>query len=180
MADLTTPAKVAEYLGLTAAPAIFTRLVTAASAFIESNLNRSFTRAAYSETRSGKDEQFVTFADYPVSSVQSVTIDGIAIPAAPSQAGSGYLFDDTRLILKGYRFNRGLLNVQIAYTAGYSTIPYEVEQACIDIVARKYKERDRVGVNSKIINGETVNFSKTDMTDELKSVLRAYQKVTPV
>jgi len=181
MADLTTVAKLVEYLGLTIVPpSVFPRLVSAASAFIESNLNRIFEITDYVETRSGRDEKFITFSDYPVSSVSSVSIDGQAIPAAASITGAGYRFDDTRLVLNGYRFNRGLLNVQIAYSAGYATVPYEVEQACLDVAARKYKERDRVGVNSKIINGETVVFSKTDMTDELKSILRAYQKVVPV
>ena len=185
MSDLTTVANVVQYLGLndtaaTAADALLTRLLHAASAFIESNMGRIFEITAYTEVRSGKGERFITFSDYPVQSVQSVMIDGRDIPQSNGWGQPGYTFDDTRLTIQGNWFVRGMLNIDLIYTAGYPTIPYEVEQACIDLVCRKYKERDRIGVNSKIINGETIVFSKTDMTDELKSVLRAYQKVVPI
>ena len=180
MADLTTTANVVEYLGLTAMPSMFPRLVSAASAFIEQNLNRTFAVTQYSETRNGHGEQFVTFSDYPVTSVQSVVIDGVVIPPARDSLSPGYRFDATRLVLQGYRFNRGRLNVQLAYTAGYPTIPYEIEQACIELVAAKYKGRDRIGVSSKTINGEVISFTRSDLTEDLKSVLRAYQKVVPV
>lgn len=182
MSQLTTVANVVQYLNLntaaaTAANALLTRLVLAGSAFIESNLNRVFEVTAYTEVRNGKGESWITFYDYPVTSVQSVTINGQSILAQPQWGFPGYTFDATRLALHHHKFWRGNLNVVLNYTAGYSTIPMEVEQSCIDLVCRKFKEKDRIGVNSRGINGEMTNFSKTDMTDELKSVLRAYQKV---
>jgi len=179
MSDLTTVENVAEYLGITTTPVMLARLVSAASAFIEQNLNRTFEVTQYSEIRNGHDERFITFGDYPVQSVQSVMVDGLTIPPLVDGAGAGYLFDATRLSLTGHRFWRGYLNVRLQYTAGYPVIPLEIEQACIELVAAKYKGRDRIGVSSKTINGEVVSFTRSDMTDDLKSVLRAYQKVVP-
>ena len=184
MSDLTTVANVVGYLGLsdtaaTAANSLLARLVSAASAFLEQNLNRTFEVTEYVETRNGHDERFITFGDYPVASVQSVVISGVTVPPAPDMTSNGYLFDSTRLSLSGYRFYRGYLNVELQYTAGFVTIPLEIEQACIELVSAKYKGRDRIGVSAKTINGETISFTRSDLTEDLKSVLRAYQKVVP-
>ena len=192
MSDLTTVENVAGYLpfsdlGVVAntdgSPLnkLLKRLISSTSAFIESNMNRIFEPAIYTEVRNGHNEYFLTFSDYPVQSVKSVTVDGQDISAQEQWGSPGYSFDATVISLHGgYRFWKGRQNIVLVYQAGYDTIPYEVEQVCIDLVCRKYKERDRIGVHSKVLNGETINFSKTDMTDELKSVLRAYQKVVPV
>jgi len=192
MSDLTTVENVAGYLpfsdnGVLAntdgSPLnkLLKRLISSTSAFIESNMGRIFEPTVYSEVRDGHNEHFLTFADYPVKAVQVVTVDGQDIPPQAAWGSPGYTFDATVISLHGgYRFYKGRQNVVLVYQAGYDVIPYEVEQVCIDLVCRKYKERDRIGVNSKVLNGETINFSKTDMTDELKSVLRAYQKVVPV
>jgi hypothetical protein len=70
--------------------------------------------------------------------------------------------------------------VIINYSAGFASTPPDVEGVCIDLVCRKWKDRDRIGLVSKAIAGETTMFSKTDLTDEFKSLLRQYQKVTPI
>jgi hypothetical protein len=67
--------------------------------------------------------------------------------------------------------------VRLAYTAGYAAIPAEIEQACIALVALRYKERDRIGHVSKSLAGETVAFSQKDMSDDIKTALLAYKSV---
>lgn len=193
--DLTTIEDVAGYLGIglkmagsPAAPdptdatvKLLTRLVTSASSFISTHLGRDFSQVSdYVESRNGTGGASMVFADYPVTSVGTVQIDGRVIPACTSNSSPGYLFSDTCLYLRGYRFSRGVQNVLMQYTAGYATIPPEIAQVTIDLVCRKYKERERIGVTSKSINGENVSFAKTDLTDEFKSLLRQYQKVIPV
>jgi len=80
-----------------------------------------------------------------------------------------------------YRFNRGIQNVSVAYTAGYASTPAGVEQACIELIARRYrKERVAIGVSAKTLAGETISFDKEDFSEAIRSALQQYKKVISV
>ena len=149
--DLTTLADVKAWLqtGQSAFPAtddaLLTRLITAGSQYIQSWLNRQIALADYLETRDGTGGDRLQFACFPVTAVLSLTIDGQTVPAAPSIGAAGYRFSSTQLSVCGYSFNRGAQNVVVSYTAGYSTTPPDVAQACIELVALRYRERTRIG-----------------------------------
>lgn len=180
--DLTTLDNVKAWAGVKTSDddALLSRLITAASAFIQTWINRSFAVAQYDEVRDGTGGQVLMFANYPVSAVSSVMVDGRSIPAAADVTTVGYRFTDKRLTLNGYTFSRGLGNVQISYTAGYAAVPPEIEQACIEVVSLRYKERDRIGFQSKSLAGETVTFYIKDFTDSARTVLNNYRKVVPL
>ncbi len=57
----------------------------------------------------------------------------------PYQALTDYLWDEPsgRLHYPG-GFTRGVQNIYIEYTGGYSTIPYDLEQACLMLIAYYY------------------------------------------
>lgn len=178
MANLTTLAQVKSWLKLTVETddTLLETLIEAASSFIESWLSRTLSSTAYTETRSGQGGVAMLFANYPVTAVESVIVDGQAKAMTVD-----YLFDNLAVYLtRGDRFPNGVMNVQLAYTAGYATIPPAVAQACCELVGKKYRERDRIGQTSKTLAGEVVSFSPSDLTAEVKSMLRNYQKVVPV
>lgn len=185
--DLTTLADVKAWLqtGQTAFPAtddaLLTRLITAASQYIQTWLNRQIALTDYLETRDGTGGHRLQFACFPVSAVLSLTIDGQAVPFAPSITAAGFSFSPTQLSVRGYRFNRGAQNVVVAYTSGYSITPPEVAQACIEIVALRYRERTRIGELSRSLGGaETVAYSQKDMSDAIKTLLQQYRLVAPI
>lgn len=183
--DLTTVEDVIAFLGLKTpvdaeTSALLQRLVTAASVFIQTHLGRDFAEATYIEARNGNGSGIMVLGAYPVTAVSAVTVDGVAIPSAVSATESGFVSSDLAVYLRGYIFTKGVRNVSITYTAGYATTPPDVAQVCIDLVARKYRERDRVGYVSKSIGPETITFVKSDFTGEMKSLLRQYQRVVPV
>ena len=131
--DLTTLGDVKAWLqtGQSAFPptddALLTRLITAASQYIQTWLNRQIAQCDYMEVRDGTGGERLQFACFPVSAVLSLTIDGLAIPPAPPPAPStgliaGYVFSPTQLALRGYHFTRRAQNVVVTYTAGYPTI----------------------------------------------------------
>ena len=64
----------------------------------------------------------------------------------------------------------------INYTAGFVTTPLSLEQAVLDIVAFKYREKGRIGESSKILNGETVAYFRDVPPDALR-VLDSYARV---
>jgi hypothetical protein len=185
--DLTTLADVKAWLqtGQSSFPAtddaLLTRLISAASEYIQIWLNRRIASTDYFETRDGTGGQRMQFACFPVTAVLSLTIDDQTIPATPSSTAAGYRFSPTQLSVCGYRFNRGAQNVTISYTAGYPTTPPDVAQACIELVALRYRERTRIGEISRSLGGaETVAYSQKDMTDAIKTLLQQYRVVAPV
>jgi hypothetical protein len=163
--------------------ALLTRLITAASQFIQTWLQRQIAVSDWIEIRDGNGGQRLAFANFPVSAVLSLSIDGLDIPTAPSDGGfgAGYVFSPTELALRGYVFSRRAQNVVVTYTAGYASVPPDIAQACIELVAQRYRERTRIGEVSKaLMSGETVTFSQKDMSDDAKTLLTQYQAVAPV
>jgi len=166
---------------------LLSRLVTAASGFIESWLQRQIAVGDWIEIRDGTGGQRLAFANFPVSAVLSLSIDGLSIPPAlPVGAngggfGAGYVFGPTELALRGYVFTRRAQNVAVTYTAGYPSVPPDIAQACIELVCQRYRERARIGEVSKaLMSGETVTFSQKDMSDGVKTLLAQYRAVAPV
>lgn len=158
---------------------LLSRLIAAASSHIIQLLGRNITVTNDTETRNGNGNTKMVMQDDPIISVSSVIIDGNTI--SPSVNGAwGYLFSDTTVYLIGYRFCHGVMNVTIAYQAGYATVPAWIEQACIDLVALKYKERDRIGLNSKSLATETITYKTADLTKDQRSQLQQFAKVAPI
>jgi hypothetical protein len=186
VADLTTLANAKQWLGIasgnTASDALLTRLISAASTFIQTVITRTIASTLYSETRDGKDQDVMVFANYPVSAVSSVQIGSTVVPASPDGIQPGYVFDDTRLILVGdqYSFPRGRMNCRFSYMAGYATTPYDLEQTCLELVGARFKGKDRIGVTSKTLANEVISFTTADVSPAMQTILNQYSRVVPV
>jgi hypothetical protein len=187
--DLTTLADVKTWLqtGQDAFPdtddALLARLVTAASRFVESWLNRQIAPSDWQEVRDGTGGQRLAFANIPVTAVLSLSIDGLEIPPSPVDGGfgAGYVFSPTELALRGYVFTRRAQNVLVTYTAGYAITPPDIAQAVIELVSQRYRERTRIGEVSRALGGgETVTYSQQDMGDDVKLLLSQYRALAPV
>lgn len=182
MADLTTLAAVKLWLGLsgTDEDALLQSLITAASGTIQSYLGRDLLVGARLETRNGLGGTALVVAHRPLVSVESLQVDQITIPPASGAAG-GYLFSDTTIRLTGgWRFGAGVGNVRIAYTAGYATVPPEIAQACTELVALKYKEREHLGVSGKSLAGEHISFTPATLTPAIRAAIDGYRQVVPL
>jgi len=177
--DLTTLANAKAWVNV-ASPnddAIIQRLVTAQSQGVLNYLNRPIAQTTYTETYDGNGLDLLMLGNYPISSITSLSIDGQAITARPALGQSGYTFDSDTIYLDGYTFNRGRANIVVTYVAGYAVVPFDLEQAVIELVALRYKERDHIGHVSKAIQGETVAYIQKDMPDDVRTVLDNYRRV---
>jgi len=186
--DLTTLADVKAWLATGQNPfpstddALLTRLITAASGFIQSWLNRQIAPGDWLEVRDGTGGQRLAFANTPVIAVLSLSIDGLTIPPAPNDGGfrAGYVFSPTELALRGYVFTRRAQNTIVTYTAGFATTPPDIAQACIELVGLRYRERTRIGEVGRQLGGaERVTFSEQDMSADVKLLLSQYRLVAP-
>jgi len=62
----------------------------------------------------------------------------------------------------------------------YSYIPPEIEQVCTDLVSLRYRERGRIGENSKSMGGEVVSYNTKDFPDGVLTILNNYRRVISV
>jgi hypothetical protein len=179
--DLSTLANVKQWLNVTGSvdDALLARLLTSVSNFIQSWLNRTIAATVYTETLDGVGGQYLMLPNYPVTAVASLSINGTALAASASVSAPGYFFDDYGVHLRGYTFPRLPGCVDITYTAGLPSIPVEIEQACVELIALRYAGRARPGVTSRSIGGESVSFSQDGLSDAIKSTLMQYRKVAP-
>ena len=177
--DLTTLANIKAWLALSTGSddAVLARLITATSSYIQSWLGRTLAVTAYDEVRNGQGGTRMAFANAPVTAVASLRLGRVTIPPVSGPHTAGYLFDDTLLYLRGHAFWEGEQNVSISYSAGFATIPPEIEQACIELVAQRYRERDRIGRSSTSLQGESAAFVVKDLSPDVQTILQKYQKV---
>lgn len=183
MADLTTLDAVKAWAGIKGAADddLLKALITAQSAYIQTWLNRTLAVTQYTEMRDGvANGDTLVLGNYPVTEVTAVTINGQPIPASPDYVASGYWFDDIAIYLAGYRMTKGRRNVKVVYKAGYADVPPELAQACTELVAFRYKERERIGHQSKSLGGETVAFTVKDFPPDVQTILNNYRKVVPI
>ncbi|KVG33865.1 phage head-tail connector protein [Burkholderia diffusa] len=196
--DLTTLANAKAWLNVpsnvTGDDAMLGRLITAASQFVQTYLNRTIASTTYSEKHTGSGSNTLALPNYPITAVSSVAIRGVPIAASPDGVQVGYTFDERFLYLIGNvgfsSFPNGAdgqfpkwppLGVQVSYTAGFTSTPPDVEQAVIELIGLKYAgDRTHFGQVSKSINGEVVSFSVADMPASVRTLLNNYRKVVPV
>ncbi len=82
-------------------------------------------------------------------------------------------YDAGIINLPGSRFSRGFQNIYVSYTAGYTTIPGTLQQACLEMVQYKYNLPDKdLSVKSEQI-GRVYQYTLGDMKKALPDFLLA-------
>jgi hypothetical protein len=171
--DLCTLQAAKDWLGIrnTDADALLQRLITFESRTIERAIGRPVLLEARRDTVTGYGSVTLMPPATPIRDVEGVTIDGAAVPAN---------HDDLTLWRRdGLNWPRNA-RIEIAYTAGLDSVPFDLEQACIELVAFHYREKDRVGMASKGLAGETTAYITRAMPHSVEARLAPYRKVAPV
>ncbi len=155
----------------------FQRWITAVSGHFERYCNRPLVQRSFTETRNGNGKYELAMRQFPIVSVASVTVDGVAIPQKTTPTGSGYAFGDTVLYLSGYQFGCGIQNVVVVYTAGLFTntaaaAGSDIEQAVIETVGTFWKRKDHVDQVSGSKGGaSSSSFNPKDFPPFVQTVL---------
>jgi hypothetical protein len=161
-------------------------------------LARPLLSATYTEAYDGTGTNRLTLRNFPVTAITSLTVETRPVNPAPNPLSVGYLFDEFGVYLSGgdsmqvvtpqspnvwagSYFPRHSQNVQITYTAGYATVPDDINQACIELVAFKFQQRNHVGVVTRSLNagGESVSYQQGFIPPEVQGILQVYRKVVP-
>ena len=156
--------QVADELGLSATEKtnntdMINRLIDAASDYIRSYTGRVFRKETVTETLVSNGEHRLILSRTPIISITHVKLDGTEVDSANytiENADAGFIFrekswSDTQLytgdyVMRPSRF--GKYDYEVKYEAGYvmpdesgTTLPHDLQKACIDIVKSKYLSR---------------------------------------
>lgn len=149
-------------------------LISAASSSVISYLGSDPESKSHTEKFSGNLKSAYLPRNFPITSVTSVTIDGVGVPA------SSITFDDCQIILKDRVFTRGVQNVEITYVSGFATIPDDLKFAVAELVVLMFREPARLGERSKVTGpGSTVSFDLSAFSPRMIEVFSAYRRVWP-
>jgi hypothetical protein len=62
----------------------------------------------------------------------------------------------------------------------YGYVPFDVEQAAVDMIGDWFRYRDRIGQTSMAIEQQSITFTNTAITARAQGVLNQYKRVTPI
>lgn len=183
--DLTTLAAVKQQFEIknSTDDDLLERLISAASAFIGDYTGRgSMISAAATEYYDGTGSAVLMLRRYPITAVAALKINGSSVAAAQPYPKEGFFFDQQSVMLRGYLFQRGLQNIEVSYTAGYAqdSIPADLQQACIDLVGFKYKNRQHIDETTKGLAGTTTSYIQDELPKNLRLMLDNFRRVLPV
>ena len=179
--DLTSLSKLEDFIGdIPAANETFaSRLITGVSRQIESYCKRKFgSHLVTSELHShGGLTDSLVLRDYPVVSISEVKIGGTV------QLAATYLLEADDGLLRrrdgdaAIAWPRGTSNIQVTYTAGFATIPADLEQAATIQVAYAYAQSkpgsNRLGLQSTDLQ-TAESFIVDDWHPQVLPTLEAY------
>jgi hypothetical protein len=186
---LCTVSGVKAYYGLTDSTTdidnLLQSLVDSVSAQFETYCGRTFALSDYVEYYDGSGKNRLSLDQYPITTISGIWDDVNWLWTASTLISGTYyrtvnnsslVFSDSATLTKGEQ------NIKVAYSAGYATIPYDLEQACIEEVLVKYKVRKNVEIRSKTLPDGTVVYGGTDAKEPFRGstteVLNKYRKRT--
>ncbi len=162
---------------------LLARLIAEVSGWIGLETWRDFAEQTYTEVYNGKGSNRLMLKNRPITGVTALVVDGMTILPSAGFGQTGYTFDDDFIYLFGYCFSRGMQNVQVSYTAGLLTgdpVLMLAEQVCIRLVALAYNEKDRTGMKSQVLAGQTTSFNVDDLPADVKRMIHRLRRVAPV
>lgn len=159
---LATLAQAKEFLGITGTDqdALITRLLDAATQYLETQTGRTLAQTTLTEYYDGDGDRTLFVASPPASfenyGVDTyLKIDDVQIDEDAFVVHSG----EGRIVLDSAVFSRGDKNVEVKYKGGFATVPADLVQATIELAGAMLKRGRSAGVKSESIGDYSVTYS---------------------
>ena len=171
------------YLGITNTDQVsnnlLSDLIDRVTIEIQTYCMRTFDNQEYTEYHSGEKVSFIYTKQFPITSVSGIWSDTSLCWDSDALIGSDeYIVFEDHIQLKDTYFTAGRNNVKMIYTAGYTTIPLDIQQVCIDETGRRFKHRTDYDVISRVGQGDAggeVYFVERGFLEKSKLVLNKYK-----
>lgn len=186
---LTTLANVKETLDVSHSDwdDFLTNLIARASQRIEREVGRPLVSASYDEYCDGEGHAFLYLRRGPIVSVTgvyTVTYDSSGNETTATVSAGNY-FARNKASEGSYDFGylehysggwvRGQRNYLVSYSAGFASVPYDLEQACISLVVAYFNKRKGWGTNSRDLGSGSVDYTSDFVVSrDLRDTLEPY------
>lgn len=159
--------------------------------WVKTYCGRDLLVASYTEYYAGDGTRCLVLDQRPIVSVTSINVDparlfGDSTLVANLNSGSPAQLISTALELRAgivrlysYVFTRGPNGVKVVYSAGLSTVPYDLQRAVKLIAAKQWKMQDlqMAGQVSQQVGDKTVTFSPDRWPQDALDILDKYKRV---
>jgi uncharacterized phiE125 gp8 family phage protein len=183
----TSLARVKEHLGITNASsdAKLENLINASFASLESYIGQSLKAATYTEFFDGDGTDEVLLNNYPVVAITSIHDDiDRAFGSDTLIDAADYTFYSNKnenigrvRLLNGLAFSPGIQNVKVIYLAGYVTVPYDAEQACVELVAWHWNKAGTEGYTAQSLGGKSETYDMRYIPDFIRGQVQKFRKM---
>ena len=165
MAELMSLAEAKTYLDIpnVSQDTFVQQLIDSVESAFDMATNRKLLEATYIHQFDGNGEHTLISREFPVTAITEVNIDATWVFGAGTIVStSDYFIDNELLLINKNTWPQGIRNIEISYTAGYSTalVPKDLQQAgfiYIDYLYRINNDR-RVGVQTRSKLGENLTY----------------------
>lgn len=179
---LATLADLKEWLGFTDDVEVrddfLQKQINKATDTLETETGRKLKKRDYTDGSTGvythgNATDTIDLTEWPLHSVAEVTINDVVRPATE------YYADPAGMVrLKAGRVSEGVDNLRVKFTAGYDPVPGDLEDACMELAAHKYRRSGfaatwPIGLKARS-HGDT---SETFSDDNKKLIPTAVQMV---
>ena len=156
-------------------------LIDAASDWIETYCDRKFMSRDYTEYTTGHGTDILP-KQWPVTAVTSINYD-TARDWDGTDVDSDYIHivDDRWIYVRGYDFSNAQEGaVKLVYTAGYSTVPDDLQYACDSLVAQMFAKMKSKAFGKSVqsmpgeVGGSTTTYIH-DLPPDVKQILEGYK-----
>lgn len=158
------------------------RMINASSAKIETFLDRKILKRTFTEYQDGRSSDRILVKEWPAEKPTELWIDSSSqfTDITTQLPDSDFVLEDEIgvQLINGRGFGKGRRNIKVVYEAGYTTVPYDIEEACIMTVAFFYDLRSdrRIGVSQKGKNSENTTFLD-DLPAIVKGMINPYRRI---
>lgn len=155
--------------------------INTSSQEIESSTNRKLKSQSITEYQHGRNGNIILLKEWPITSVTSLYIDSSADFGSDTLIDSdGYRISDdlNSIVLLNQMFPNGFNNIKIVYTAGYSSVPSDLENACLWLVSYYHKMRETgdIGRTSKGKGDESTTILQ-NAPQNVKDAINRYKRM---
>ena len=162
-------------------------LITSTSAdFMRETQRVDLLSASYTEARVGDGSTRLVLRHWPITAVTSLNLAGIAVPSFAETGSTGWLLDgstdperDFVLYVTGMVF-QDAAPVTVTYTAGYASVPADIEQAVAEWVVFRNNKRNSAGqTEQRSVEGERSTADLNAMPANTQRVVEKYTRHWP-
>jgi len=186
MASIDWSTKISAYLNLGADAtkergAILASIGSGVQDAIERRIGRHLDVQMHTDVLDGTGKTVLSLPWDPVVSVTSVSVNGSSLTVSSPNTNS---YPPTTIIVRdfctlvrtdGEVFPEGVANVIVVYSAGFSVPPDAIVTAGVQWGAAIFRDRDRVGIASTGVAGQTTSFTR-ELPGYVERAVAAYTR----